>query len=144
MSATLYDIAGAHEQTKIQSDLIYNVLMNRNTTLIDRLLKEIIDIVKSNHTGLSKRFQDMTERCINDKSRIAKHGLFFFGLYLCPTFAQGLVSPDPKVNPVKFTIFYNTVLPKACNKLLNGDYSCLQEFVEDIRLEYVVCEIEGV
>ncbi|MAT62898.1 MAG: hypothetical protein CL881_03775 [Dehalococcoidia bacterium] len=142
MSTTLYDLASANEQKKIESDIIYNILMNKETTLLDRLLTEIIDTTKKNHTDMSKRYHSMTERCIKDNSRIAKHGLFFFGLYLCPTFAESLIKPDPKVNPIKFSIFYNTILPQACTKLLNGEYSCLQEFVEDIRLQYVICNAD--
>ena len=62
MSTTLYDLASANEQKKIESDIIYNVLMNKETTLLDRLLTEIIDTTKKNHTDMSKRYHSMTER----------------------------------------------------------------------------------
>lgn len=141
MSETVYDLYGVEEQKKIESDIIYNIMISRDTTLLDQLLTEILTKTKQTHPGLSKRFLETTNRCLSDKSRISKHGLFFFGLYLCPEFAKSLVTPDPKLNPFKFKIFYETVLPKYCSQLLNGEITSLQKFVEEIRAEYIMCGI---
>jgi hypothetical protein len=78
---------------------------------------------------------------LSDTSRVAKHGLFFFGLYLCPKFAESMVKPKPQLNPYKFKKFYETVLPKYFNQLLNGEITSLQKFVEEVRAEYIMCGI---
>ena len=141
MSDTLYDLYQVEEQKKIESDIIYNILVSRDTTLLDKLLAQILHQSNQSHPGLSKRFSTITSRCLSDTSRIAKHGLFFFGLFLCPAFAESLVKPDPKLNPFKFKKFYESVLPKYCNQLLNGEITSLQKFVEEVRAEYLMCGI---
>lgn len=141
MSDNVYDLYMIEERKKIESDLIYNILISRDTELLDKLLQEILDFAKQSHPKLSKRFHTITDRCISDKSRIAKHGLFFFGIYLVPKFAESLVKPEPRVNPFKFKNFYETVLPKYCTQLLNGQITSLQKFVEEIRAEYIMCGI---
>ena len=139
MSENVYDLYMIEERKKIESDIIYNILISRDTDLLDKLLNEILNIVKQSHPNLSKRFTNISNRCIIDKSRIAKHGMFFFGIYLVPKFAESLIKPNPKVNPFKFKIFYEKILPKYCNQLLNGEITSLQKFVEEIRAEYIIC-----
>ena len=141
MTETLYDLYQVEEQKRIESDIIYNILISRDTTLLDKLLSEILSESKQSHPGLSKRFDQITSRCLSDNSRVAKHGLFFFGLYLCPKFAESMVKPEPKLNPFKFKKFYETVLPKYFNQLLNGEITSLQKFVEEVRAEYIMCGI---
>ena len=141
MTDTLYDLYQVEEQKRIESDIIYNILMSRDTALLNKLLEEILSETKQKHTGLSKRFDKMTRRCLSDNSRVAKHGLFFLGLYLCPKFAQSLIKPQPKLNPYKFKSFYENVLPIYVNQLLNGEITSLQKFVEEVRAEYIMCGI---
>ena len=141
MTDTLYDLYQVEEQKRIESDIIYNILISRDTTLLDKLLQEILSQTKQTHPGLSKRFDTITNRCLSDTSRVAKHGLFFFGLYLCPKFAESMVKPQPKLNPYKFKKFYENVLPKYFNQLLNGEITSLQKFVEEVRAEYIMCGI---
>ncbi|MAJ81513.1 MAG: hypothetical protein CMF41_01205 [Legionellales bacterium] len=136
MSEELYDLYNFEENKRLQSDIIYYIMVSKDTTKLDDMLKQILA-----NKNFSKRFEKVTQRCLSDNSRIAKHGLFFFGLFLCPEFARSLVTPEPKLNPYKFKIFYETVLPKKCNDLLNGNISCLQRFVEEIRTEYIICPI---
>ena len=65
--------------------------------------------------------------------------MYFYGIYLVPKYAESLIKPNPKVNPFKFKIFYEKILPKYCNQLLNGEITSLQKFVEEIRAEYIIC-----
>ncbi len=141
MSENVYDLYMVEERKKIESDIIYNILINRDTRLLDNMLKDILGAAQQNLPNLSKRFHEMTSRCLTDKSRIAKHGLFFFGIYLVPSFAESLVKPDPKVNPFKFKKFYEEILPPYCNQLLNGEITSLEKFVQEIRAEYIMCGV---
>ena len=137
MDNNIYDLYQYEEQKKMQSDIIYNILMNKDVTELDKMLKQVVDSRKDQ----SDRFKRMTSRCLSDNSRIAKHGLFFFCLYLDPAFAKSMLFPEPRLNPYKFKVFYEQVLPKKCNDLLNGNINSLQRFVEEIRTEYIICPI---
>ena len=137
MDNNIYDLYQFEEQKRMQSDIIYNILMNKDVSVLNDMLKNVIDKRKEQ----SNRFQKITSRCLSDESRIAKHGLFFFCLYLDQDFAKSMLFPEPRLNPYKFKVFYETILPKKCNDLLNGNITSLQRFVEEIRTEYIICPI---
>ena len=111
--------------------------MSRDTTQLDKMIKDIKEMTDKKHKGLSNRYKELSERTLNDNVRIAKHAFLLFGLYMNPEYAKSLVTPTPKVDPVKFQLFYME-LPKLCAKLQNGVFSSLQEFVEDARTLYVI------
>lgn len=134
---SMYDVAESYENVRIKSDIIYNAFMNKDSTDLDNMLKEILEITNKKFPNMSKRFTEMTQMAITDKSRIAKHALLLFGLYLTPDYAKTLVTPVPKVNPQKFQQFYMYILPDICQKHLNGHFTSLQEFVEYARPAYI-------
>ena len=138
MENNIYDLYQYEEDKKMQSDIIYNIMMNKDMTVLNSMLEKV---VHSRFGMQSNRFKTITSRCLSDTSRIAKHGLFFFSLYLDPEFAKSMLFPEPKLNPYKFKIFYEQILPKKCNDLLNGNITSLQRFVEEIRTEYIICPI---
>jgi len=138
MNQSLYDIGGSYEELRIQSDVIYNAFMNKDTTELDKMISDIHKITSEKHPELSQRYKDMTERTIGDPIRIAKHAYLLFGLFMSPEYAKSLVVPTPKVNPVKFELFYKTELPKLCTNLQNGVFTSIQEFVENARTAYIV------
>ena len=134
---SLYDVAESYEKVKRDSDAIYNAFMNKDPTDLNKMLKEIIDITLNKFPDLSSRFKEMAELTLKDKSRVAKHGMLLFGLYLTPEYAKTLVHPVPKVNPHKFQEFYNKILPEICQQHLNGHFTSIQEFVEYARPAYI-------
>ena len=138
MTQSLYDAAAVFEQQRMSSDILYRSFMNRDTSEMDAILTEIVDMVKTTNPTLSKRFHEVTDRTVNDNVRIAKHALLLFGLYLTPDYAKRLLQPKPKVNPEKFKRFYAKELPLLCTRLLDGTYTSMQEFVENARMVYVV------
>ena len=137
MSQSLYDVASVYDDTKMKSDVLYNAFMSRDTTDLDRMVSEIIEITKKKHPQLSSRFQKMADRTVSGSARIAKHAFLLFGLFMEPEYAKSLVMSEPKVDPVKFQLFY-TELPKLCGKLQNGIFTSMQEFVEDARTLYII------
>ena len=138
MNQSIYDIANQLQTQKEESDVIYKCFMSRDTTLLDSMLKEMSEIVASKQPGLSERFHRLTQRTLQDNNRIAKHGYLLFGLFMLPQYAQSLITPTPRVNPVKFELFYRLELPKLCTNLQNGIYTSLQEFVETARTTYII------
>lgn len=138
MSQSLYDLGNSYEDLKMKSDAIYGAFMDRDTTQLDSMINDIKKIAENTYPSLSERFKELSERTLNGNVRIAKHAFLLFGLYLTPEYAKTLVQPKPKVDPMKFQLFYTTELPVLCNKLLNGKYTSLQEFVENARTTYII------
>lgn len=137
MNQSLYDCGNNYEELKRKSDVIYNAFMNRDTTDLNVLINEIKELTDKKHKGLSNRYKELSERTICDNVRIAKHAFLLFGLFMHPDYAKSLVTPNPRVDPVKFNQFY-IQLPLLISKLQNGIFSSLQEFVEDARTLYVI------
>jgi len=122
----------------MESDVLYKAFFHRDTAELDKMIDEIIRITKTNISGLSKTYYELSERTMNDDARISKHAYLLFGLYLTPEYAKTLLEPKPIVNPVRFRHFYTVELPKLCNQWLNGVFMSLQEFVEEARTVYVI------
>jgi hypothetical protein len=130
MSQSIYDVAEYNEKQKMKADIIYDAFMNKDTTNMDKMCKEILELVNSRYPNLSDGFKKYTDMTLTDDARISKQALLLFGLWLTPDYAKTLVTPTPKLNPNKFQVFYSTILPKMCNQLLTGHFTSLQEFVE--------------
>jgi len=123
-----------------KTDLIYRILMNRDTTELDSILKKELDVVKTVHPNLGKLFNDQMHKILTDKqldTRIPKHGWFFILLWMniSKTMVDDLM--DNKVPPLKFKLFYDDHLSKYCNELFLSKINCLQQFVEKVRSIYV-------
>lgn len=138
MSESIYDVFEAHDLQRMESDVLYKAFFHRDTSELDKMIDEIIRITKTNISGLSKTYHELSERTMNDDARISKHAYLLFGLYLTPEYAKTLLEPKPIVNPVRFRHFYTVELPKLCNQWLNGVFMSLQEFVEEARTVYVI------
>jgi hypothetical protein len=134
---SLYDIAESYEKKKREADAIYNAFTNRDPTDLNKMLSEILELTRSRYPDLSNRFNELVDLTLTDNSRVAKHALLLFGLYLTPEYAKSLVHPVPKVDPHKFQQFYSKILPVICQQHLNGHFTSLQEFVEYARPAYI-------
>ena len=79
------------------------------------------------------------DRTAHGDSRIAKHALLLFGLYLTPMYAKKLVD-ESLVDPHRFTYYYQQHLPQLCQDHLNGKprVDSLQAFVEEARTRYII------
>ena len=139
-TTSIYNQIARNERLKWQSDAIYMMLMNPDTTQIDKELHDWRKHILIEYPKLSKRFKNNTERAITGKEkfiRIAKHGLLFLRIWLDHDYAQSFIaSPHPRVNPVKFKRFYEEYLFKCCNDLLSTNTTTLQAFVEKVRSIY--------
>lgn len=135
-----YEEIARNEHLKMQSDLIYRLLMSKDTTELDNILKTFRSQTLQSYKNISEMFRVQTNKTINGKehyARIAKHGLFFFYLWMNPAYAESLCSsPSPVVDPVKFERFYKEKLPKSCQELLQTRITTLQAFVEKVRTDY--------
>ena len=137
---TRFEAIARQEQLKRKCDLIYRVMMSKDTTELDKILQTFRETTLKQYSNISEMFRVQTKKTIEGKehySRIAKHGLFFFYLWMNPTYAQTLCSaPTPLVDPLKFERFYKTDLPNACQELLQTRITTLQAFVERVRTAY--------
>ena len=139
-TGSIYNEIARNEKLKWQQDFIYMMLMNPDTTELDKQLKEWREEMLKAYPNLSRRFKDNTDRAVNDKKnyiRIAKHGLLFLRIWLDPAYANKFIaSPKPLVNPVRFKRFYEEYLSKCCDDLLSTNTITLQAFVEKVRSIY--------
>lgn len=138
MNQSLYDVGNGYEELKVKSDVIYNSFMNKDTTQLDNMIREIKEITDKKYPDLSNRYKEFSDRTLNDNVRIAKHAFLLFGLFMTPEYAKSLITPTPKVDPVKFELFYRIELPVLCTNLQNGVFTSLQEFVESARTTYII------
>lgn len=137
MAQSIYDVAEYNEKQKMEADVLYNVFMNKDTTVLDKMCKEILDIINNKYPHLSNGFKKYTQMTLTDNARVSKHALLLFGLWLTPDYAKTLVTPVPKLDPNKFQVFYSTILPQMCHQHLNGHFTSLQQFVESIIPAYI-------
>lgn len=137
---SIYEQHAHYERLKMKGDLIYRVFMQKDTTELNQLLQAMIDIVTKKYPNLSDRFHTYVKRTISeDKAdvRCAKHALLLFGMSMTPEFVTSLVADDPQIPPEKMKQFFENRLPGLCDQLLNGIFSSMQEFIENVRIEYV-------
>ena len=137
---SIYEQIARVEKLKWDHDDIYMMMMNPDTTKIDKELKEWREQTIAKYPKLSDRFQRNTQRAINDEKRfmrIAKHGLLFLRIWMDPEYARSFIDPKPRVNPQKFKRFYEVHLDKCCRDLLNTNTTTLQAFVEKVRSIYI-------
>ena len=137
MAQSMYDVAEHYEKHKMEADVLYDAFMNKDTTKLNKMCKEILDMVNAKHPSLSEGFKKYTELTLVDNARISKHALLLFGLYLTPEYAKSLVTPVPKVDVNKFQTYYSQILPTICQQHLNGHFTSLQEFVEYAIQAYI-------
>ena len=137
--SSIYDQKDVLEQQRMHSDLIYQCLMSKDETVLNKTIQDIYDLTVAEFPNASKRFRTIMSRVISDHPRVAKHAVLMFGLYLTPTYAQRLVT-EAKVDVHRFQYFYMYNLPKLCNDHLNGTekVDSLQAFVEEIRIQYII------
>ena len=132
---------------KLTNNPIYCAIDTSDTEQAIALIEKIRPFIGGVKLGLetalgffSEMFRVQTKKTIEGKehyARIAKHGLFFFYLWMNPAYAQSLCSsPTPTVDPLKFEQFYKTNLPNACQELLQTKITTLQAFVEKVRTDY--------
>jgi hypothetical protein len=126
------------EQKRRDSDLIYRVLMERDTVELDEILLGFRTRIMIRCPKLSTRFKVVTSESISGTDRHEKQFLFFFCLLLDKDYADSLIDEkNPLVPPSKFKKFHDdpNYLTLMCENLCNSTY-CLREFVQKTRSLY--------
>ena len=131
------------ELAREQSDLLYHLFVNTNTSTLDDICNKIATILKAKYNDeMSIRLQNMIKRSTQTQDRVAKHGFLLFALYQEPeirTFFMGNGDKEsPRVPPEKFRHFVEHELPQCSEKLLKGALTSLRAFVEDARWNYCI------
>lgn len=133
----LYHQAEKIEEKRMKNDLLYNVIMNPDTSKLQETVDMFTDKILKKYKNPSKRLSRMLDLCKVDKNRLLKHSLIFFCLYQEP-FAMEYFLKDNACPPNKLSSFVSSDLHSCCDQLLKGSYTSLQAFVEDARWKYVV------
>ena len=139
MQRSFYEVKQQYDTQREQSDIIYRCFMSKNTRDLDKIITEIKNLTLAEFPQASKRLRKMMDRAETSHSRIAKHAMLLFGLYLTPTYAKKLVD-ESLVDPQRFQYYYQYHLPQLCQDHLNGKpkVDSLQAFVEEARTRYII------
>lgn len=131
------------ELAREQSDLLYHLFVNTNTSTLDDICNQIsIDLKTKYKEDMSIRLQNMIRRATQTQDRVAKHGFLLFALYQEPELRSIFMGKgdkeSPRVPPEKFRQFIEHELPQCSEKLLKGALTSLRAFVEDARWNYCI------
>ena len=139
MQRSFYEVKQQYDTQREQSDIIYRCFMSKNTQDLDKIITEIKNLTLAEFPQASKRLRKMMDRAETSHSRIAKHAMLLFGLYLTPQYAKKLVD-ESLVDPQRFQYYYQYHLPQLCQDHLNGKpkVDSLQAFVEEARTRYII------
>ncbi len=143
MDSSLSNELAECEERLQRSDLIYRVLLQRETSEIDGhisdFIKKLVAQTKGTKYKFSKRFHTITKEAIQGNDRHLKQCLFFWYIYTFKDFADSLVDEqNPQVPPDKFKRFRDDPenLRLMCSNLLDTHYCSLREFVNKTRICY--------
>ena len=139
MQTSFYEEKQQLDKKREEADAIYRAFMDKNTQCVDNIIREIRDLTLAEFTQASNRLRKMLQRALEDKSRVAKHAAMLFGLYLTPDYANKLLQ-EAKVDPQRFSAYYQHHLPQMCQNHLNGKskFDSMQAFVEEARTAYII------
>ncbi len=133
----LYMLSEQIENDRMKNDLLYNVLMNPDTTAMDGIVEEFVSNIDKQYTDKSKRMVHVQTTITTDPNRLLKHSFIFFALHQEP-WAMAYFMKNNACPPDKLSNFVAGELKKCCEQLLKGSYTSMQAFVEDVRWNYVV------
>ena len=91
----------------MNDDLLYNVIMNPDTTILQKTVDCFVSELEKNYIGRSTRLKRMMEISKSTDNRLLKHSLIFFCLYQEP-FA---VSYFMKDNAMKISWMLGKTIP---------------------------------
>ena len=127
------------ELAREQSDLLYHLFVNTNTSTLDDICNQISkDLNAKYKDDMSVRLKNMIHRATMTKDRVAKHGFLLFALFQEPEIRDIFMGETPRVPPEKFKHFIDVELPACSEKLLKGALTSLRAFVEDARWNYCI------
>ena len=127
------------EHAREQSDLLYHLFINTNTSTLDDICNQIATKLKQKYKDeMSIRLKNMIRRSTSTRDRVAKHGFLLFALFQEPEIRLIFMGETPRVRPEKFQHFVEHELPACSEKLLKGALTSLRAFVEDARWNYCI------
>ena len=122
----------SHRQEK---DYITFLFLSNDEKCLLKECEEIVARILKNH-NCSTRLQHIFQRVLQDKDRVAKHSLILYAMAYDKTLLQKW-SQGSKVPPEKLNIFVNHYLHQNIKNLLEGTFTSVRAFVEDLRWIYI-------
>ena len=118
-----------------EKDYITFLLLSQDEKCLKKECQDVVQRVLKDH-ACSTRLQNIFKRILNDEDRVAKHSLLLFAMAYDPQLLQGW-SKNVKVPPEKMNIFINHYLHQNIKNLLEGTFTSVRAFVEDLRWHYI-------
>lgn len=118
-----------------EQDYITFLFLSPNEECLQKECQDIIDRILKKHES-SKRLQNIFKRVLSDNDRVAKHSLLLFAMAYDPELLQGW-SKNIKVPPEKMNTFVKHYLHQNITNLLEGTFTSVRAFVEDLRWHYM-------
>ena len=123
-----------NEEEKYKKDFIYRLLLDEQANdILIQTCTHIINCIHETYPNTSNRLKQVFNRCIENPTRVAMHGLLFFALFQEPKLQNIFKN---KVNPQKLKHFTEKQLEEESQKFLNGIHTSLRAYVEDTRWHY--------
>ena len=132
------ELQSSVELERENNDEIYKLLFNENINFINKYIISIQKLVESKYP-CSQRIAKCFSLILQSQNRAVKHALIFFAIYQEESLVNHFINDlDMKNNsPEKFSNFVNNILQQLVNKLLQGQFTSLQDFVENCRHQYI-------
>jgi len=133
---TLYEQMDVVEKSRMEADSLMLMLLGADE-ILDSCLDDLLKDVLAAFSGASERMCETLRSTIKGDDRASKHAMLFFGMYSRPDWCRKFLKCN-NVPVIKFKRFYENGLKINTNSLLKGKITCIQEYVELLRTEYVV------
>ena len=126
------------EKEREEKDEIYKIMFNENLNYLNKYVISIQKLVLEKYTT-SPRIEKCFSLILQSHNRAVKHALVFFAIYQEESLVNHFInSLDMKnLSTEKFSNFVNDVLRELVEKLLKGQFTSLQDFVENCRHQYI-------
>lgn len=125
------------ERNRMRRDLILDMFVNKDINILHTFIAPMIDTILKTYPTCSARMRRMLTRLRTTPSRSVLHAFIFFCMFNESHMSTTLLEKS-RVHKLKFKRFYDTTLHDNTQDLLAGKFVCLQDYVETLRLEYIV------
>lgn len=135
--ANMFEDMDAIEKKRMEKDILVKCLLNREDDTLNTLVSDLSARLVKKYPQRSARFSRVLKEIQGNSDRSCKHAFLLFGIFNDSEWCQYFIE-QTLVNPIKYKRFYETALKTTTEKLLDGQLICLKDYIEQLRLEYLI------
>ena len=126
------------EGEREKNDEVYKLIFTDNINYLNKYVASIQKLVLGKY-ATSPRVDKCFSLILQSQNRAVKHALIFFAIHQEESLVNHFINDlDVKsLSTEKFSSFVNGSLQELVGKLLQGQFTSLQDFVENCRHQYV-------